>query len=570
MRKNLIAMSVATLVAGLGLAGGATAAVYADAGAGFATDATAELVSPGGIGHQLFVPYYNVQNGNATLFNIVNTDAVNGKAVKVRFRGASNSDDVFDFQLYLSPGDVWAANISRGADGRAVLTTPDRSCTLPANVGAGAGNAFVTARLPQTFTADNLASQTREGYIEAFNMADIPPLRADGTANPLFDAIKHVAGVPPCNGGGTSAQQTAAATAISNLQNDPGTLAAAQALGFRSPSTGLFANFTIINVPKSGAASGEAVSITATVPNANAIPVPGRGNIVFFPQTGASAGNVDTFTADPALRTLAGTALGVTIGDAGNTAYAGTLPVVAAAFFDLPDMSTPYLAGAITTASPLAQAEALSRSLATVNVINEYIGDPVITANTDWVFSMPTRRYSVALDYRPLSASPAAAAARVFSRFPNRDYFMAANTAVVNTQICTTTAGVTFYNREEGTAVGTSFVISPNPPAAAFRLCGEDSVLTFNATAGASVLGAEVAVTNFNTGVFKDGWANVGTPGVATGTNAALPAGFDPAGNGLPIVGKAFVRASNPAVSAGIAANFGASWEHRYVRPVNP
>ena len=150
MRKNLIAMSVATLVAGLGLAGGATAAVLQDNSALTPTNATAETVQNGGIGHQLIIPYYNVQGGNATLFNIVNTDLVNGKAVKVRFRGASNSDDVFDFQLYLSPGDVWATTITKAADGTATLSTIDKSCTLPAVIN---GQPFVTARLPGFLTA---------------------------------------------------------------------------------------------------------------------------------------------------------------------------------------------------------------------------------------------------------------------------------------------------------------------------------------------------------------------------------------------------------------------------------
>ena len=197
MRKNLIAMSVATLVAG-----GATAAVFTDNGAATTTptNATAETVTNGGIGHQLIIPYYNVQGGNATLFNIVNTDLVNGKAVKVRFRGASNSDDVFDFQLYLSPGDMWATTLTKAADGTAVLSTIDKSCTIPNVIN---GVQFVTARLPNFLTAAQKSQQTREGYIEIFNMADIPPLlaAADGsvsiTPNPLFVNIKHVNGVPP-------------------------------------------------------------------------------------------------------------------------------------------------------------------------------------------------------------------------------------------------------------------------------------------------------------------------------------------------------------------------------------
>jgi hypothetical protein len=570
MRKNLIAMSVATLT-GLGLAGGAAANVLQDNGGATisATNATAETVIAGGIGHQLIVPYYNTQGGNATLFNVVNTDTVNGKAVKVRFRGASNSDDVFDFQLYLSPGDVWAANISRGADGRSFLTTSDKSCTIPQVV---TGKAFVTERLPQSFTVENLASQTREGYIEIFNMADIPPFAINtangaalGTANALYTTIKHAgaSSTPPCF------STPAGAAALGALEFDPANLAAAYGLGFRAPSTGLFANYTIINVQKSGAASGEATAIAATVgvggPN-------GRGNIVFFPQTGANAATPDLFTADPTLRTVFGA--GATDVQNGSGApfvsTGGGAPILTASQFDLPDLSTPYLLlGAYppVAADPITQAEALTRALATTNVINEFLGDTAITANTDWVFSLPTRRYSVALDYRPMLLNPAGAPVRAFTKFVNRDYFTGANTAVANTQICVTTAGVTYYDREENTAQGNGFVISPNPPTPGFRLCGEASVLGFNAVAGASVLGAEVAFTNFSTtgGITaRDGWANVATPGLTTGLAASV------GGNGLPILGKSFIRASNPAVGAGLAANFGVSYEHRYIRPVTP
>jgi hypothetical protein len=287
---------------------------------------------------------------------------------------------------------------------------------------------------------------------------------------------------------------------------------------------------------------------------------------VFFPQTGApvAPGLVDTYTADPALRTLF-----VTNGD--TTPYvSGSLPIVAASNFDLPDMSTPYvIAGIGVPIAPIIQAENLSRALATTAVMNEYLGDTSINANTDWVFSMPTRRYSVALDYRPMPALPPT---RAFTEFGSRDFFIRSNTSVnvALAQICTTTTGVTFFNREEGTAQGTSFVISPNPPVAAFALCGETSVLSFNSTpavAGVSpVLGATVAYTNFTTGAgFVDGWAIAGTPGPTT-----MGGGSNPSpnvnGNGLPIVGKAFLRAA-PGAGVGF---FGASWEHRYLRPIAP
>ena len=581
MRKNLIAMSAATLVAGLGLAGGATAAVLTDNGAATTspTSATAETVTNGGIGHQLIIPYYNVQGGNATLFNIVNTDLVNGKAVKVRFRGASNSDDVFDFQLYLSPGDVWATTITKAADGRATLSTIDKSCTLPSVIN---GQPFVTARLPGFLTDAQKAQQTREGYVEIFNMADIPPdaIAADGSvtapkvANPLFTAIKHVNGVPPCT----------LSAAFNALTKDPANLAEAYGLGFRGPTTGLFANFTIINVPKSGAETGEAASIAATIgangPN-------GRGNIVFFPQIGGFNLTPDSFTADPVLRTTLGPPNGVTNGAAPvQGAYAGgTVPIVQASQFDLPDLSTPYLLiGAYpgtppAPADPLIQAEALTRSLAITSVINEFITDPVIASNTDWVFSLPTRRYSVAVDYR---TNPVTSNQRAFTKFPNRDYFDVTNSPIsynVSTgmpQICVNTSGTNFFDREEQNpqvifTIG--FVISPNPPAPPvpqFSLCGEANVLTFNSPFGASVLGAEIAQANVTVpNNISVGWAAINTPGLATGNGVGVNAP-SPGGNGLPILGKAYVTARNNAVQAGFTTNFGGSYEHRYQRPTAP
>ena len=541
MRKNLIAMSVAAFVGGLGMAGGAAAGVWADNGAATVTPTTAvqERIRQSGTGHQLIVPYFNTQNGNATLINIVNTDVVNGKAVKVRFRGASNSDDIFDFQLYLSPGDVWTANLSKGPNGMTRLTTTDKSCTLPAGVGSGAGSDFVLARLPQTLTGDALHTQTREGYVEMFNMADIPPMlpNPDGsvsaTANALFTAIKHVSGVAPCT---PSTMNLLAADTFSTVD--------AYSRGFRSPSASLFANWTVVNVPKSGSATGEAYALTAALAGGG----PGRGNIVFFPQTGGAAPTVNFFTADPSLRTFtqAVPVAGDVTNGAGGAYAGGALPIIQASMFDLPDVSTPYLLLAAYPpgyTDPVVQQINLDIALSTFAVSNEYLTDPLINAFTDWTFSQPTRRYNVAPDYRPLSTP--AAMVRAFG-FPNT-FYNAASTAVSGFQICANTGGVTFWDREEFTAVGNNFVISPNPPAPGFRLCGEVSVLTFNST-GPSVLGAEVARTNFATGTVRDGWAQVLTPGI---------------GNGLPVVGKSYSAASTGTL------NVGGSWEHRYV-PLAP
>ena len=113
MKKNVLALSIATLIGGLGFAGSASAALE---------------VAESGAGHILLVPYYSAQEGNLSVFHLTNTDTTNGKAVKVRFRGASNSDDVLDFQVFLSPGDVWTGIVSKNPEtGLANLVTADKT-----------------------------------------------------------------------------------------------------------------------------------------------------------------------------------------------------------------------------------------------------------------------------------------------------------------------------------------------------------------------------------------------------------------------------------------------------------
>jgi len=456
--------------------------------------------------------------------NIVNTDTVNGKAVKVRFRSALNSDDIFDFQLYLSAGDVWTGQVSANAAGVSTMTTRDNSCTLPPSV----NQAFVLDRLPPvagTFTQANRNNLTREGYVEIFNMADIPPSTATGS---LSRAITHVSGVPACAG------LTAAALDLANDKS----YAQALAVGMTNPTGGLFADTSLVNINTALAFSSEAVAIAAVT----GAGVPGAGNLVWFPQTASPASTpVNNFTADPLL----------------------TTGVVQAAMFDLPDLSTPYSTAGFTlisgsaSAFPILQAFNLSSALATKAVVNEYITDPSIVATTDWVFSMTTRRYNVAANY-----TAAATARRVFTDYSTvtlsgsalSNFFDATNTALDPTdtnKICVLIGAPNIYDRSEQTPAGAGFVISPGTPQAPVPLCGETSVWAFNTPAASSTLNSSVASITFPV-PYNDGWMNVPTPGLG--------------GKGLPITGKAYTKAFNAAVSAGTSGNFGGSWEHKYAR----
>lgn len=598
MKKNVLALSIAAMIGGLGFAGVASADVITGAGTPVApaagvsknqedglligaastmsvSNATTLALSEGGVGHMLLVPYYSAQNGNMTVLHVVNTDTLNGKAVKVRFRGAANSDDVMDFQVFMSPGDVWTAAVTAGADGVAQIQSADNTCTVPA-LGNNTPQAFATNRLDPNKSDEEKANGTREGYVEIFNMADIPSdkLYTVGTTantnSALYTAIKHVSGVAPCSVAGSPAEATLFGVALTNYTTE----ANAANAGFNTPTGGLMGDWYIINVPETTTFSGASTAVVAN----------GRGNFVHFPQidTGVPATAINNFTADPLLRTDALKTDG--------TAYSATgAPALAAGYYDLPDMSTPYLAAdwaapvppaTVGTGNPKAQALKLTSALAVTSVTNQYANDESITAKTDWVFSMPTRRYSVAANYAAISGStPANDANTAYRLFSNLvtgvtpaaaataqdEWFFAANTPVSTDgkgNICVKADAQKFWDREE-TTPGASTpgpVFSPRTPgvAAVVSLCGEASVLAFK-DLGNSVLASSVARSTITSGTYTNGW------GVVTTANDI---GVPGAGvvEGLPLMGASFIKLSNPQVAPGLSGTYGITWPHRFTR----
>ena len=464
--------------------------------------------NPAGVGHILIVPYFSTQDGNATLLNIVNTDTVNGKAVKIRFRGASNSDDVFDFQLFLSPADVWTANISKGASGLSRLETGDKSCTLPANVNQD----FITSRLNTVdLSGDALANETREGYVEILTMGDIPSV--SGTTSVWFATKHNSAGVAPC----TASILESLSIADTRLNN---------------PTTGLFANWTIINVPQTTTWTGEAAAIEARTSTGAA----GKGNNVYWPQTAVAltGPEIDANTADPLL-----------VGR-----------FIEAARYDLPDLSTPYTIGA----TAIAQANELSDALAATQVAGEFLSTPGLSASTDWVVSKPTRRYYAAVDYEGLTP-----AQKLVTNYDDNGialavYYRESNTTMGNAvnggksyQACTQVTSLKFWNREEVSPTSSGIVISPGQPTPIPSLCAEVSVLGVNSPT--SPLGASVSRFNATVAAGNEGW------GLLTANNP-----FGGQNLGLPMLVTQFTKATNPAVAAGVSSTFGAAWAGRVVQ----
>lgn len=526
MKKSSIALGVAALMAGAAHAGIVDGA------------ANTIAVNPNGIGHKLVIPYFTTQGNNATLINIVNTDRTNGKAVKVRFRGAANSDDLYDFQVLLSPGDVWTAALTQGADGRTRLTTSDNSCTRPASV----SGSFLTGRLDPNSTR-SLEEQTREGYVEIINMADIPA-SIGGAANALYTAIKHAtsgtnAGKPAnCNAPAVTALDNGSVANITTAAGSTGF----EGLGLSFPTTGLTADWIIINQATTAAWSGSATAFEARGGSPLAATT---ANIVYFPQIGTVGGVSTTtaslYTTDPLF----------------------TAGHVEAQWYDFPDLSTRYVttagSGPVTTTGFSGNAEyrnLLASTIARTSVINEFVTTDTIAAQTDLVFSQPTRRYFAAVKYNGGSGTTAQA---VYST--SAGIYTSNNTSVLGRVLCVRQTGggnefLTFkaFDREERELQLGGAVVSPGVPQE-FNICGEVAVTSINAGDNnqPSALSATLARNNIEL-PFADGWIRFNTEldpadRVNVGTTPVT---------GLPVIGNAHLRAANGAV------NYGFTWPHKY------
>lgn len=485
MKKTLLAIGVA---AALGAVSGAASAAVG--------------VQQSGIGHINVIPYYSVQGGNATLISITNTDVVNGKAVKVRFRGAEFSDDVFDFQLFLSPGDVWTGTVSANTAGTlASLKTTDKSCTLPATVNQD----FVNIRLSD----DKKNTGTLEGYVEIIELGDIPYTYDSNTntwtgGNALATAVKHVNGVAPCT---TSVLVGANALIPNDLKAQ-----------LTAPTGGLTTWSAIINVPTSKSFASVATALSPIEPVLGLVVNP--VGPVYWRQANIPLADlvVTAQTADGVFKPSTG----------GVQAYE----------FDLPDLSTPYDPAAAT---PAVQRNNVTAALQKSAVFVEYVTNDAILAETDIVFSQPTRRYYYTFSNVSASVANVTGATGTYA-----ELVASSNSIPVQAPL--------FFDREEQTVVsGSSIVISPTPPSEILKysLKGEVSILGLNHGATPTgALGGKLTAQNYDVpGGYADGWA-------VLSTTTTL-------GVQLPVIGYSAINIYNSSVGTA-GTNYGLTLPLRY------
>jgi len=155
--------------------------------AGMIGVASAVNVNPEGLGQVLIYPYYTARAGNDTLISVVNTSS-QAKAAKVRFLEGLNSREVLDFNLYLSAFDVWTGAITENEEGDgARLLVGDSTCTVPYIFGEGGEQQF----LDFNFTGEEADGGTtalervESGYLEILDMGTVFGERREFATNTI-------------------------------------------------------------------------------------------------------------------------------------------------------------------------------------------------------------------------------------------------------------------------------------------------------------------------------------------------------------------------------------------------
>ncbi|MDA9988003.1 hypothetical protein N9E47_03320 [Luminiphilus sp.] len=334
MKKNLISLAVAASVA-------STASIAVQA---------AQYVNPAKTGEVIMFPFYNADNGNATNMHVVNTTS-GVKALKIRFVEYKNSEEVLDFNVYLSPRDHFAFGVVKNPNGEGgAVITSDNSCTVPA-LGSANGEfsgtttegadgstirtqPFVNYQYANSKDVDSSMARTLTGHVEVIEMGVV--------TGALAKAATHGAtGVPAACASLVTAWSTGAWSGNDTDAN------------MTAPSGGLYGLAYHINVTEAAAFGFEPTAIDDWA------------NGVEHTNPGSLSPSLSDGDDDAMINTAGGTTTSVKFGS-GQQATSGIL--------------------------------------ATASISNDVMVNSAIGGQTDWVVSFPTKRFHVDLAGQGIAA----------------------------------------------------------------------------------------------------------------------------------------------------------------------
>lgn len=500
-----------------------TTAVLAGIGgvAGLAGIANAVNLNQDGLGQVLIYPYFTVNSGNQTLVSVVNTTD-SAKSVKVRFLEAWNSREVLDFNLYLSPFDVWTGAVfTLGDNDAGNLVTRDNSCTVPDIIGQTtlAPNLPVTAGGDRYVPFRNFAYtganddegpndllRTRDGHFEMIEMGELEDITQGSET-----AATHVSGVP------ANCQQLNAAWQVDEF-------------GVALPGSYWVVDPTVDHEPAAGGLFGAASIIDAA-----------EGTQVSY-----NADAINAFTTSIL-----------------HTSPGDLFPTVNSADFDLDaDLLVDSIVfdpatGQVVNSDWLRGADAVSAVYMHNEIYNEYALDSDLDASTEWILTFPTKRFYV--DEAIVGPLPLP---------PFTDLFEVVD---VNADGACEQFTFEFFDREERTTTpGVNPIdFSPQPPGLApdvTVLCYETNTVKFDDGngGGSGIFGSLIEYTV--SGVFENGWA---TFDFSSDINHVLT--DDDTGDtytGLPVTGFSAQVLKNNNFGAATIANYAGLFRHKADRDV--
>jgi hypothetical protein len=449
-------------------------------------------------------------NSYNTYISVVNTTTF-VKVVKVRFREGKNSREVLDFNLYLSPNDVFAGAIVPASDAAAAggrFVTTDTSCTNPALPDLGNGVKGIDFRnyLYSGANSDGTGSnegldRSREGYAEIIEMGTLSATVGVGT-----NAVHPASGAPVCG-----------PTLV-------GPVVAGVAAAISAPTGGINGTGTLINVNSVADAGYNAIALA----NLTALPI-------YF-DIGNDTPNFSN--ADP-----------VSIVVANGRSYLSNWP-----------------------ATTIGRAGAVSATMMHNNVINEYILDNNSKSQTDWVLTFPTKHHFVtaAAATTPFTnkyvAASGACETIAFTYFNREERGQAAAAGDFSPLPPCAAANALCW---ESTVISIRNGATHMPTGTSSGVLGSVNAVPIQVTTGFQNGWANVAFTG--TAATTTGLASAAgtTTNIATAATAAGPQTF----LGLPAVGFMVRTLNNSTLTCGTAScqgNYGSLFGHKYTVSATP
>ena len=414
------------------------AAVAGVAALGVTGASQAVTVNADGLGQVLIYPYYTVRTtaagGEYQSLISVVNTTASAKAVKVRFLEGKNSREVLDFNLFLSHNDVWVGGVVGTADG-AGLFTPAKSSTMPV-VSSDPKNPTPFVNFAFTGSAEDGGDQSLDRTREGY--AEVIEMADIITNSPTWTTVTHVSSVPPCK--------------ASILQSPSLTAVTAQLAGDTvAPTGGIFGAMTLVNALAAIDVATEATALATFTATKQLFP---EGNTL-----------PDLSLVNPRTSVVTN----------GNQTFVTQWP-------------------ALTTNGP----DPVSAVLMHNNLYNEFVLDSGTKSGTDWVVTMPTKRYY----YQGGQITDTAGNVIGVALTPGQTLFQR---DFILGKACDDVV-ITRWDREENT-VASSTTFSPPPPTRTDAICYEANVITFN---NSHIL-ASANEQNIPT-TFQNGWVQMNFP----------------------------------------------------------